>query len=347
MSTTMESSIAEHLKVERTFPTRKGQSFHPPYPSFSARFDPAIGEVVMAYYGAQYRSEEPPPAVTAAVTELIGAAERENGPAYRDQARYVDEAGFSTIVHILYWLDVDGYRQWLSTAPGWTSPERYTPDAGFFTEILTPTVDRFETLFSNDRVEGISVASDGLSGEIPEHAYWGGARDRMPAAQSDRLDPEGELGLVVDGHLVTVAGQGNLCLIRSGQEWTETADGERAMYLDDVEPVLRAGMDFLRDDGLQVGCYANRYMQVTDEAGDLVEKSFGMSWWRSLEELETWSESHPTHVAIFRAALKYLSTMGPAARLRLYHEVTVVQAGQQAFAYLGCHDRTGLLRATR
>ena len=36
------------------------------------------------------------------------------------------------------------------------------------------------------------------------------------------------------------------------------------MYLDDVEPVLREGMDFLRDEGLAIGCYANRYMQVLD-----------------------------------------------------------------------------------
>ena len=36
------------------------------------------------------------------------------------------------------------------------------------------------------------------------------------------------------------------------------------MYLRDVEPVLRAGMDFLRDEGLKIGCYANRYMPVVD-----------------------------------------------------------------------------------
>ena len=36
------------------------------------------------------------------------------------------------------------------------------------------------------------------------------------------------------------------------------------MYLDDVEPVLREGMDFLRDDGRSIGCFANRYMTVLD-----------------------------------------------------------------------------------
>jgi aldoxime dehydratase len=43
--------------------------------------------------------------------------------------------------------------------------------------------------------------------------------------------------------------------------------------------------------------------------------------------------------------MKYLSTMGPAARLRLYHEVTVAAAEDQLFEYLGCHPGTGLLRA--
>lgn len=58
-----------------------------------------------------------------------------------------------------------------------------------------------------------------------------------------------------------------------------------------------------------------------------------------------WAESHPTHVDIFGAALRHLSTMGPAARLRLYHEVTVAAAGEQSYAYRGCHPRTGMLRA--
>jgi aldoxime dehydratase len=143
-----------------------------------------------------------------------------------------------------------------------------------------------------------------------------------------------------------VTGQHNLCLIRSGQEWSETDGEERRMYTEDVEPVLRAGMDFLRDDGLAVGCYANRYMTVVDAGGRPLDKTFGMSWWHSLEELDTWAESHPTHVAIFRVAMEYLGTLGPAARLRLYHEVTVPSADQQRFEYLDCHPATGMLRAT-
>ena len=61
--------------------------------------------------------------------------------------------------------------------------------------------------------------------------------------------------------------------------------------------------------------------------------------------LERWAESHPTHVKIFGAAMKYLSTLGPSAKLRLYHEVTVAAADEQFFEYRGCHAKTGMLAA--
>jgi aliphatic aldoxime dehydratase len=43
--------------------------------------------------------------------------------------------------------------------------------------------------------------------------------------------------------------------------------------------------------------------------------------------------------------MKYLSTLGPSAKLRLYHEVTVAAADEQFFEYQGCHSRTGMLAA--
>ncbi|MEV4596963.1 phenylacetaldoxime dehydratase family protein [Amycolatopsis sp. NPDC049253] len=345
----MESSIAEHLRVDRVHPRRKPDSFHPPYPSFSARFDPGVDQVVRAYLGVQYRTPEPPSVVIAALAELDAARSGEHAPDHHDRARFVDEAGYATVLTTFYWTDPAAYERWAKAREAWTGPQHRSPDAGFFSEVVRPGVRRFETLFSSDRTEGVSVAADKLSGEIHEHGYWGGARDRLPVAQTDRLEPGARPTAQTDPEtgVVTVRPQGNLCLIRSGQEWTETEGDERGMYLGDVEPVLRAGMEFLRDDGLGIGCYANRYVRVTDETGAETDKSYGMSWWHSLADLEAWAESHPTHVAIFRAAMKYLSTHAPAARLRLYHEVTVTDAGEQEFRYLGCHDRTGLLRAVR
>jgi aldoxime dehydratase len=343
----LESAVPPHLVVDRTRPTRKSASFTPPYPSFVARFPPDVVTVVMAFFGVQHPQDAPAEVAAAADAEVAGLLARlagDDGAGAVDRTRYVDEAGYVTTVVIAYWTDPERHRRWERAGQGWTDPARRGGGLGFFLELLTPSVDRFETLFSNDRLEGVARLADGLSGDVREHAYWGGARDRIPLAQTDGLEPEGVPTAQDDG-VVRVAGQHNLALIRSGQEWTETEGEERRMYTEDVEPVLRAGMDFLRDDGIGIGCYANRYLTHLDDDGRPTDKTFGMSWWHSLEEMDTWAESHPTHVAIFRVALKYLGTMGPSAKLRLYHEVTVATADQQRFEYLDCHGSTGMLRA--
>jgi aldoxime dehydratase len=43
--------------------------------------------------------------------------------------------------------------------------------------------------------------------------------------------------------------------------------------------------------------------------------------------------------------MRYLSTLGPVARLRLYHEVSVVADGEAFFEYVDCRPGTGLLGA--
>jgi len=268
-----------------------------------------------------------------------------DGPGHVDRAGYVDESGYTTVLTIAYWDDSKQFERWFVAARElWLGARHDTGEAGFFVEAVRPDTTRFETLFSNDRREGVARLADQLSGEVAEHAYWGGSRDRIPLAQTDPLTP-GTLPTVTgDGRRVRVAGQQNLCLIRSGQDWTETTGDERRIYLTDVEPVLRAGMDFLRDRGPDVGCYTNRYLRVLNESGRPTDKSFGMSRWRSLADLDAWARDHPTHKAIFGQAMSYLGSLGPAARLRLHHEVTVAAAEEQCFEYLGCHPATGLLR---
>jgi aldoxime dehydratase len=249
------------------------------------------------------------------------------------------------VVSVAYWDDVGRFDAWFEPArDAWTAESG--EGVGRFIEVLRPHVDRYETLFSSlGRPEGVAVIADAMSGEVQEHAYWGGMRDRIPLSQTSEMSPGGKPALVSDGARLRVIAHDNLCLIRSGQDWSDTETSERKMYLDDVEPVLREGMDFLRDQGIAIGCYANRYMTVLSPEGTPTEKSYGQSWWQSLAALERWAESHPTHVRIFGAAMKYLSTLGPSAKLRLYHEVTVAAADEQFFEYLDCHPKTGMLAA--
>ncbi|WP_454627474.1 phenylacetaldoxime dehydratase family protein [Bradyrhizobium cenepequi] len=340
----MESAIPAHLQTVRTRHRRVPDDYRPPYSSFVARHKPAINRVVMAYFGIQYRGVSPE-AVGGIPARMASRFGRDNGPSHWDRAQYIDRAGFTNVVSVAYWDDVARFDAWFAPArEEWTG--RAEAGIGTFIEVLRPGIERYETLFSSpDRPEGIAALAEGMSSEVQEHAYWGGMRDRIPLSQTSEMAPDGVPVLVRDGARLRVIARDNLCLIRSGQDWSDTDASERRMYLDDVEPVLREGMDFLRDEGLAIGCYANRYMRVLGADGGRSEKSYGQSWWKSLAALERWAESHPTHVKIFGAAMKYLSTLGQSAKLRLYHEVTVAAADEQFFEYLNCHPGTGMLAA--
>jgi len=341
----MESAIPKALQCPRTRRRRIPDDYTPPYPSTVARYKSDVARVVMGYFGVQYRNSSGREAASLGyrIAQAFGS---DGGPRHWDRAQYIDEAGFTTILSIGYWDDPSTFEGWFSMhGASWASGTNASTEVGTFCEVLRPAIERFETLFSSDVREGVACMAEGLSDPVQEHAYWGGARDRIPMSQTDDMAPVGAPRIVTTGLHRRVIPQENICLIRSGQDWTATAAEERRMYIEDVEPVLRAGMNFLRDDGLQIGCFANRYMTVVDASGAPAEKSFGMSWWRSLEDLERWAESHPTHLAIFGAAMKYLGTMGPAAKLKLYHEVTVAASDEQHFEYFNCHPQTGMLRA--
>jgi aldoxime dehydratase len=342
----MESAIPEHLRRQRTRQRRIPDDYAPPYPAAVARYKASVERVVMAYFGVQYRGESAPDAATGALRSIAGAFASDAAPGHWDRALYADEAGFTNVISIGYWDVPAVFDTWFARhGARWTDGTVAAAGIGTFAEVLRPAVERFETLFSSDLPEGVACVAAGLSDAVQEHAYWGAARDRIPMSQTHDLAPRGDPGVTTTAPRRRVTPHENICLIRSGQDWSATETEERRMYLEDVEPVLRAGMDFLRDEGAKVGCFANRYMTVLDAGGRSTEKSFGMSWWSSLAALERWAESHPTHLAIFGAAMKYLGTLGPAARLRLYHEVTVAAAEEQYFEYFNCHPGTGMLRS--
>lgn len=252
----MESAIPLHLETPRTRHKRVPDDYQPPYPSFVARYKPGVNRVVMAYFGLQYRGTASA-AATDALADIAARFAAKGGPSHWDRAQYVDQAGYENVVSVAYWDDIARFDKWFAPArEAWTGTQR--GGIGTFIEVLRPTVARHETLFSSlGRPEGVAAIAGGMSGEVQEHAYWGGMRDRIPLSQTDPMLPGGNPELIRDGARLRVQAHDNLCLIRSGQDWSDTETSERKLYLDDVEPVLREGMDFLRDDGLGIGCYAN------------------------------------------------------------------------------------------
>lgn len=352
----MESAIPRHLQCPRTRAARANSDFVPPYPAMTARFPQDITQLVMAYLGVQCAPGKEAQA-WAAVQALVQQLGHDQAAPHHDIAHFVDDAGFPTWLVIAYWPSVESFKRW-SASPGvtdwWDAPERCTDGLGYFREVFMPRISHFETLFSNDRLEGAARMPAGkLSDDaIQEHGYWGGMRDRLPASQTDDLASPADARIIElpssAPDRIRLIGHDHIALIRSGQDWTETVGQERELYLHDIEPTLRAGMDFLSAQGPSVGCYVNRYVRLLDAFGQETERSFGMSLWHTLEHMERWSESHITHVNIFGRFMNMVGTIGgPNLKLRLYHEVTVVRSTEQIYEYVNCHPHTGLLRAHR
>jgi len=306
----------------------------------------------MAHFGVQSSHEEGRAPCRAAIDRIVASLNIDDGPQHHDLAHYVDPQGYDNSIAIGYWTSPERFDRWRSgsaVAGWWDAPGRLQDGVGYFREIVFPEAERFETLFSAPgQLEGIGVAMGAQSAEnIQEHGYWGSMRERIALSQTDAMSASGDLavtsGRVGFGQRVRLKGHENIAVIRSGQDWSATTGRERELYLKEMEPALRAGMDFLRDQGADVGCYSNRYMQQFDSTGRVLEKSFGYSHWRSLGALERWSEAHPTHLQIFGTFMRIVQELNFELQLRLFHEVSVLKPDQQEYEYINCHPKTGLL----
>ncbi len=344
----MESAVDKHLQCPRSLSRRVADDYQPPFPMFVARAAEDLTQVVMGYFGVQYQGEENRAEAMEALRHIVGDFGLEDGPGEYDTTHHQDNKGYDNLIAVGYWRDPATYERWLArpeVTDWWGSEDRLNAGIGFFREIVSPRADQFETLYAfTEDFPGVGGIMDHVSGEIEEHAYWGSMRDRTPLSQTSRLSASGQLvaeGDPKQGRRVVVRAHDNICLIRSGQDWADTGDEERTLYTTEIEPVLRAGMDFLRDNGQEIGCYSNRYVQYIDLDGNPVEKSYNIGHWRSMDLLERWAESHPTHLRIFTTFFKVVADL---EKLRLYHEVSVFDASDQYYEYVNCHPATGMLR---
>jgi aliphatic aldoxime dehydratase len=333
----VESAIPPQLSVPRTRHPRVPDDYEPWFPSFVARHRTSVRRLVMAYLGTQ---EGRSPAW------IDAAMNAPDGPRHHDRAvpAWPEPGGPRDTVVVGYWDDPAAFDRWFARhREPWLTGGA---GDGRWIEVVRPAIERYETIFGRrSRPEGVAVLAAGFSGPVREHGYWGGMRDRMPASQVDPLHDPGPLDVEQRGDRVRVRARGSVCLIRSGQDWSDSGGDERRAYLEVIEPALREGMEFLRDRGRGVGCLANRYLRVVDGSGRPTDRSYGAGWWRSMADLERWAESHPTHLAIFSAFGRLAASRRDRLELRLYHEVAVAGPDEQWFEYVDCHPRTGLLAA--
>jgi aldoxime dehydratase len=313
------------------------------------RADEQLEQVVMGYLGVQYRGEDQRAAALHAMRHLAASLSLPDGPLSHDLTHHTDNSGYDNLMIVGYWKDPAAYCRWLRTpevSQWWSSEDRLNDGLGYFREIVAPRAEQFETLYGfRDELPGVGAVMDTISDDIEEHGYWGSMRDRFPISQTDWMAPSGELTVIAGdpakGGRVVVQGHDNIALIRSGQDWADAGEEERSLYLNEILPTLQAGMDFLRDSGKDLGCYSNRFVNYIDLDGNLLNLSYNIGHWRSLEKLERWAESHPTHLRIFVTFFRVATSL---SKLRLYHEVSVSDVKDQVFEYINCHPQTGMLR---
>lgn len=336
----------------RSIPKRMPADWLPPVPAWSA-LSPHEGSLRIAYYGVQTPDGVGSPAVSEFRAWFMTLLKQECAPAHCEYAEFKDLRGHYTWMVIAYWLQADDYHRWSSSVVHqgyWLAPQRLQGVAGVFREVLLVPSERFETLQSSvDERAGAAKVCPVLHGPIREHNYWGGMRDRLVASAEDPL-PGAATAPQIDapagaarGRRLRVNAPVNLAVIRSGQAFGELQGEERVLYGERIEPALCDGMAFLAARGRDVGCLSCRLLRETDAKGKALPRSFGLAHFVSLQHLEDWAHSHPTHLRIYNEFLSMSKALGDRLQLRLWHEVAVLPAQDQLFEYLNCHFGTGLL----
>lgn len=347
----LDSSIPKHLRCPRTRTRRVSDQWKPPLPAYSSRGDQSIETLVMGYFGVQSKGDESVKLANVAFRNILDSFAHLHGPGRYDSVHYIDGQGYLNKIAVAYWTDPDAYEKWNDSpavSQWWLSDDRLGDGVGYFREVFRPRIEQFETIFTHEHgpFEGVSGLLGEMSDPIIEHGYWGSMRDRFPLAQTDDMDASGDLTIVQGnpslGGRVIISGHQNLTLIRSGEDWSKTEGEERRAWFEEMQPVLIEGMNDLRDNGLDLGCYCNRYVYHMDENGSLQEKGFGYSLWRSLTHLEQWAETHPAHLNLF---VMYYRLAKKFNDFTHYHEVSVFDASAQNYEYINCHRKTGLLGA--
>jgi hypothetical protein len=329
--------------LEVDVPLRMREGWEPPYPLIKAKFDDRVSRVCIVLIGVQSRNEK----VVLPEKSLFGTA---NGPVLVERATFVDGLSYANEFWIAYWTDAAQFEHWNrdSDMRRWLAdPIRLTEGPGYWMETLSIAIEDFETIFGTENPAGVACAAEMVPNDRT-HGYWGSMRDRIPSSTSDSfVSPLGNRLVrsppreTFDKRLRVKAPK-NLCYIRSGQDYSKCGIEQRKTYLEEIAPVLKDGMDYLRDNSEEAGCCSWRFATNIGPDGSRAERTFGLGLFLSMGNLEDWSSTHRTHLVIFSRWQQMYRKYDFVLELQTWHEVGILR-DQGDFEYINCHPQTGLL----
>lgn len=339
-----------HVEYERTVAAQKPDGHRPAAPRHSLRWNKPVSAIVADYFalqGANLSWDEQ----RSFFDRATSAFEDVDGPDSHETMRSRDEHGFTNAIVVAYWTDPLRHARWslASLLSRWfNDPARLADPAGIWRETTTVPYDRHETIYSENwyRV-GIGRTANSVIVPITTNGYFGAARDRLPISAIDRLEsPHGEQAPDArseppKGQRVRVTAPLNMVTLRSGQFWAHAEGEQLDDYVDNLQPRLMTGMDYLVAHKPETGTLALNTMTNLDRDGNPLRETSVYAHFLSLTHLEKWAASHETHLAIYRHAIAMNRKYAQQRQFVSWHELFVHQTA--TFEYVNCHPNTGLL----
>ena len=273
-------------------------------------------------------------------------------PVNADEATFTDPQGYFNRVAALYWLKAADFAAWskLPDVAEWRASMTKLSSIGLWWEPVAVDANYMETIAFKEYLRGFSGCPVGFA-NTEGTGYWGAARDRIPASAYDLFErtdiaAEPEAGAAKIPYR-KIQPPKNMTVIRSGVSW-EDCEGEQLQeYQQRIRPALDAGMEYLRNNPRETGCFALRQVGCVNPAGEDSPKAIRSA---PLSRLDIWKPGP----RITRAILRSTPARSPRAKkyqdklqLRTYNEIFIVEANNPPFEYFNCHPRTGLLPYAR
>lgn len=341
-----------HVEYPRVVPARRPPGHEPAAPRYTLRWDNPVSEIVSEYYGVQ--GSDLTWTKQNSFFELLEASfAHPDGPSAHETMRFIDEAGEINAVIVAYWLNPTAHGRWSrssSFCKWFAAPDRLLESGiGYWRETIAVPYDRHETIYSESRYKiGLARTSSASIVAMTTNGYFGAARDRLPVSAIDELEsplkqtPPTASTVESRGRRVRVATPHNLCALRSGQFWSGAGAEQNADYLDNLQPKLMRGMDYLQTHKPDTGTLALRVMSNLNQDGSERAETSVLAYFLSLEQLEGWAKAHETHLDIYRHAIAMNRKFKEKREVVTWHEMFIMPAST-SFEYVNCHPLTGVL----